>query len=336
MNKSPRDPFKPRSAVPPFPGRVLAAGVIWMLIGALFVLVSFAQIVASAFIRANQSGPVPSNPAEGYATSFGIFAGSWLFIAGLRVARGSAQDMLVTSVLSILVGLLYFGLGVAALVLLDNPQPSKVPASFIQTMLVAAFVSVLVGCGLLLPGSLALAGRSRYLAWRSASISPRFGRAERGVNDRSRNRGQAEEGGSPEFEQGDSTGGGTSRSFLDSARWRSAAEVDRSPTGRLTDSTKDVKTLNSRLRYVDVNKLLLEDQSGVLDLELELVYADGVRAEAQGKVLQAQIELQQAEKKAISAESALLERERELLQRYGQAVRKDRTPPPAPGTSPSE
>lgn len=168
-SESPEEPFETRPPPPPpIPGGVRAAGVLWVLVGALFVLGSCGGAVASVMIRAKQPGPMQTNPVEGCTTWVGVLMGVGFFIAGLRVVRGSAPDTLVTSILSILVGVPYLGLGVMAVVLSGNPPPKAHP-SLMVAMLVGGIISVVVGCGLLLPAGLGLAGRSRYREWWAAA-----------------------------------------------------------------------------------------------------------------------------------------------------------------------
>jgi len=93
----------------------------------------------------------------------GILIGVGFFLAGRRIARGSAQDTLATSVLSILVGLLYLGIGVAALFMLQN-TPLQVT--------VAGVIAVVIGFGLFLPAGFGLSGRSEYVAWKAATQPP--------------------------------------------------------------------------------------------------------------------------------------------------------------------
>lgn len=173
---------------PPFPMLVLIAGLWWALLGALFALVSCVGGLLSVAVQVQQPGPVRPNPAAACTMWLGIIIGAGFLVAGFRIARGSAAGVLLTSVLSSLVGLLYLALGALLLWVASNQRP-QAPAGFADALLFSGIVGVLVGCALLLPAGLALAARYQYLAWR-ASARPRRRRGRGRGEGRDRDRPQ--------------------------------------------------------------------------------------------------------------------------------------------------
>lgn len=171
MREPPAEPDEPYPPpAPAFPGGVRAAGVLWVAVGGLFVLGSCAGAVLGVMIQARRPGPAQPNPAEGCTTLVGILIGVGFFLAGLNVLRGSARDTLVPSVLSILLGVVYLLVGVLALVLSGTP-PANPAADMSVALILSGIIGTVMGCGLLLPAGLALAGRPRYLRWRAAQPS---------------------------------------------------------------------------------------------------------------------------------------------------------------------
>lgn len=186
MSDSQEEPSDDRPGLRPvLPGAIRAAGMLWALVGAFFVLGSCGGAVASVAIQAQQPGPMRPDPTAGCTMWLGILIGAGFFVAGTRLARGSAGDTLLTAILSILVGLLYLVVGAFALRIASDPPP-RLPDAFVTAMLISGILGVVLGCALLLPAGLALAARTRYLEWRAAVLSPRRRRRRRPESDEER------------------------------------------------------------------------------------------------------------------------------------------------------
>src|SRR5262245_29130029 len=91
------EPYEPRR--PQQPGLTRAAGILWIVMGVVFVFFGCLNVVLTAALAAKQ----PNRSATWLA--FGIGAG--LFVAGRNLLTGKAKDVLVASILSILLGLFY-------------------------------------------------------------------------------------------------------------------------------------------------------------------------------------------------------------------------------------
>ncbi len=157
---------------PALPGPILAAGMLWVVMGAFFALGSCCVAVVEIRVEAARPGPMRPNPVAVCAMWLGILIGLGFFIAGVRTISGRAADTLVTSVVSIFVGLFYIGFGVLALWITADPRRPAGPAAMRES----GALGVVIGGGLLLPAGLALAARSQYLAWRATTRLPRRGR----------------------------------------------------------------------------------------------------------------------------------------------------------------
>jgi hypothetical protein len=141
--------------------------MIWIVLGSFEILVRFVrhslQSVQEWAQHPSAASAAP-DPVQAVGNGLGVLLGFGCLMAGLWVLSGSARGTVLTSVLSILVGTLYLGVAGAVLLVLavqDSPHA-------------LLFVAVVVGVlpfsgGFLLAGSLGLAGRSQYLAWRAAN-----------------------------------------------------------------------------------------------------------------------------------------------------------------------
>jgi hypothetical protein len=152
-----------RSAPPPFPKEARMAGLLWMLLGSCFVLISCGSAIALVAMRVKHPGLPQPQPTEGCTTWIGVIMGVGFFTSGRRIRRGTAADTLATSILSILLGMLYLAVIVIGILTMQDGDPALVVAGLVTT-----FFSVVVGGVLLTSGWLGLKGRSRYRAWRAA------------------------------------------------------------------------------------------------------------------------------------------------------------------------
>jgi hypothetical protein len=135
--------------------------------GCLFAFGSIGIAVMVAAMRAQRPGAAPPSPGESAGTCLGVCIGILLLFAGFRVVRGSAPDVFVTSLMSVLLGAFYLLAAGASYKLLAKQPDFR--------LMTTAFCGV-VGVGLVAPAWLALSARDRYLAWRAAN-DPRRGRS---------------------------------------------------------------------------------------------------------------------------------------------------------------
>ncbi len=167
----------PEDLPPPPPVRpvlILTAGGLWVLVGAFFLLMTCLGTVLDILLEAGRQGPV-RNSTAGCAMQVNMLIWGGFLTAGIRTLQGKAKDTVITSVMSILVGLLYFVIGAVSLWL----AAARAPGPFVTAMLVTGALSVLLGGALFLPAVLALAARSQYLEWRKALEPPRRRRTRR-------------------------------------------------------------------------------------------------------------------------------------------------------------
>jgi len=123
----------------PFPGVILAAGILWIVDGAIFVgLFGLFQMLQ-----------IPLQTSE-----FLFLGGAFFFIFdGIRLIMGRFRDPLGDAILSIGTGVVVLGMSAFY---------------FHRSAIVFMLISGAFFAGILIaPGILALVGRSRYLAWRA-------------------------------------------------------------------------------------------------------------------------------------------------------------------------
>jgi hypothetical protein len=148
---------------PKFPGTVKAAGIIWIVLGALETLNGFAGV---ALQGVNQAGGPQTTPAGGICP---ILIGVVFVVCGHQTLYGKAKDTLGNSVGSIVFGLLLllsaavFALLGAGVIDIKN-QFSEI--AYIIAVFLGSFGSLLI-----LAGFLALSGRSAYREWRKANVT---------------------------------------------------------------------------------------------------------------------------------------------------------------------
>lgn len=155
----------PSTRVPPFPGSIRAAGIVWVLTGTLFILAAVGGILSHNIVQVKQ-------PTDGCSTQLGLLIGISFLVAGVRVVFGFARDVLLPSILSIVVGLVYLVIGAIGLWVAENPNP-RVSPNLILTLLISGIALVALGGVLLLMGVFALSARSRYRRWWTAVHQPR-------------------------------------------------------------------------------------------------------------------------------------------------------------------
>jgi hypothetical protein len=136
---------------PGFPPAVRAAGIVWIVAGALILLTLGGNVLLSL-------GSPGADPANGPyfagqmcgAAFVGLFGAAFIFV-GIQTANGTARDTMGNAVGSILLGLLNWA-GAA----LNGAEGRFVVAG-------CAFVC---GAALLVAAVLALVGRGAYKEWR--------------------------------------------------------------------------------------------------------------------------------------------------------------------------
>jgi hypothetical protein len=150
----------------PYPWQVTAAGVIWVVLGALILFLTGLMLV-SAVSRpggANAGGQNNGAISSGLLTWLGCMAvfGASLMLVGVHSIRGTLRNLGTNIVLSFGLSLLYLG-----------PVIVKVAGGqFIQPgvgRIILTGVDVLIGVLLLAAGLLALMGRRQYEQWRKMS-----------------------------------------------------------------------------------------------------------------------------------------------------------------------
>ena len=144
-----------KPACPPakFPGVVVAAGIIWIVLGGIVLY----QGVAGLLLFADQPayvGEAAADPTlQGRVRWFGAglvaFGGAFI-LAGILSVRGAATDTLGKGIGSVLSG-------IVVAVMVGGPSLDIRGGG--------------IGVGLVVAGILALVGRSEYLAWRRSRAS---------------------------------------------------------------------------------------------------------------------------------------------------------------------
>lgn len=160
----------------PFPGTVLIAGIIWMLIGGF----TFAGgLLNMALVGAG------NNPGGAPGGCCGLVFGIAFLSAGWNSVRGTASDTRGNAVGSIAFGVLYAGLAVIAVVVgvgAAGPAaraPGDDVVMLVTGVVVAGFATLFLAAGIL-----ALYGRRQYLDWREVENDRRQYRRARNESDR--------------------------------------------------------------------------------------------------------------------------------------------------------
>ena len=148
----------------PFPGIVMAAGVIWICVGCLSLInmmATFALGGANPQAGNQGVGNAPGqNPAAGCCAGL---VGIAFLVCGYQTVRGKSKDTLGNGIGSIVFGLLQLAvaaaIGLGGAMLGQNPNPQAPPPEMM--IIIAVFVGA-SGCTLILAGTLALVGRGAY------------------------------------------------------------------------------------------------------------------------------------------------------------------------------
>ena len=122
----------------PFPGIMLATGILWILAGAAYcALFGLLRLLQAPF----------------HASELWLVLGAAFFIKdGVQLIRGQFRDPLVDGILTLLIGVFFLGRGFFDIAVAGNP--------------IGLLVGGFFGLVFLIPGILVLAGRKQYLKWR--------------------------------------------------------------------------------------------------------------------------------------------------------------------------
>ena len=167
------------------PGTVVAAGWIWTIFGILMNLLTCGGMVAEIVMQAQRPGQIRPQSGSICVNVLGIALGAGFFAAGVQLVRRKAKDTIVVSILSILIGLLYLGIGSIAILL---PIGNKANPGLEAILAIVGIVCAVIGCALILPGVLALMGRSEYRDWWSATHPTKRRRRRRVQTDEEQER----------------------------------------------------------------------------------------------------------------------------------------------------
>jgi hypothetical protein len=151
----------------PFPSSVRAAGVIWIVIGALILFNAAVQLLVTvASASTPQGGGAYAVGGMCVVILLALFGAAFIFV-GVQTARGTAQDTLGNAIGSIIFGLLNGGSGI---VFIASGLTRGGGAGAV--LVIAGLVSAIATIALVVAGIVALMGRENYKAWRRAN-SPR-------------------------------------------------------------------------------------------------------------------------------------------------------------------
>jgi hypothetical protein len=153
MRESFDEPETEYEEKPGFPVTVMAAGIFWIVLGAVLVLALLIALVGM-FIAAQGRQEKGEVVFGGLCMGLfiGLIGGAFIFV-GVQTILGSARDTLGNGIGSIIFGVLNGGAGLGQALTKEYFQSA---------------VSFLCGVGLLTAGVLALVGRDGYKRWRRA------------------------------------------------------------------------------------------------------------------------------------------------------------------------
>lgn len=132
------------------PGNVKIAGGIWIAFGVFGVFSSILSFVQSAAAQGKTQG--------GFC---GLLIAIAFLHCGLQTVQGKAKDTLGNAIGSLLLSLLYFGIGVVCMGLKSKAAPEDQSLIGIMSLLILG-----MGLLLLVAGGLAILGRQEYLDWK--------------------------------------------------------------------------------------------------------------------------------------------------------------------------
>lgn len=149
---------------PGFPAGVRLAGVMWIAVGILQLLLT--ALMTLTLLPGNGRGVGGVNSVVLCVIFAGSGVGAALLFAGYRTVTGRAGGTLGYSVGSLVLGALYFALAVlAAVAAVRTDRNAQFGGLAVAMSLVVSVVSGLFTL-LYVPGLLGLAGRQRYRVWR--------------------------------------------------------------------------------------------------------------------------------------------------------------------------
>ncbi len=164
MRESFDEPESDYDDEPGFPMTVMAAGIFWIVLGAVLVLALLVALAGAFFIAQGrqEKGEVVFG---GLCTGLfiGLIGGAFIFV-GVQTILGSARDTLGNGIGSIIFGVLNGGAGLGQVLTREYFHSA---------------VSILCAVGLLTAGVLALVGRNPYKAWRRSRRPRRRRRVRR-------------------------------------------------------------------------------------------------------------------------------------------------------------
>ena len=174
------DREEPRE-VPPIPGIVRAAGIIWVGYGALGLFSTILSFVVEVGAKAGNAG---ANNPGGNASSpcCGIAIACAFAYCGLQTLKGESKDTLGNSIGSLILGSLQLLAGVVLVVLGAGGIAGNLPIDPGVIFLIAA-IAGFFGCMLVLAGILGLIGRSAYREWREIARPRKRRRRRRDEDD---------------------------------------------------------------------------------------------------------------------------------------------------------
>ncbi len=152
---------------PRLPGTVRAAGIIWVVFGALILLSGGLQILSQLVLAPPQAR---GSAIAGSLCSaiFVAFVGGVFVHVGIQSLGGMAKDTLGNGIGSIIFAAIIGGLTLVALVAIVAVQASRPQATGpVWAVLLALIINGLGAVALLAAGILALVGRQGYRAYRS-------------------------------------------------------------------------------------------------------------------------------------------------------------------------
>jgi len=164
MRESFDEPEAEYEEKPGFPVTVMAAGIFWIVLGAVLVLALLIALVGM-FMAAQWRQEKGEVVFGGLCTGLfiGLIGGAFIFV-GIQTILGSARDTLGNGIGSIIFGILNGGAGLGQVLIREYFQSA---------------ISFICGVGLLTAGVLALVGRDGYKRWRRARRPGRRKRARR-------------------------------------------------------------------------------------------------------------------------------------------------------------